>query len=112
MFSAVQRFGLPADVDWNGHMDLDGWGWVLMTLGMIAFWGLVIFGVVWVVRELGGRPRASVSGAAAEGMTDPDPGAILDRRLAEGDISIEEHRERRRALASPPGASEPGAGSS
>lgn len=105
MLSAPTSFKMFADVDWNGHMDLNGGGWVLMTLGMIAFWGLLIFAVVWVVRETGrGSASTAVPGADAGAQ---EPAAILDRRLAEGDLSVEEHRERRRALSPPPDGPEP-----
>jgi putative membrane protein len=49
----------------------------------------VIVGVVWVVRELtGGRGER-------ERETPVD---VLQRRLAEGDISVEEYERRRQAL--------------
>lgn len=86
MLSGAGAVWLPAEIDWDGHMDLDGSGWALMTFGMIAFWGLLIFAVVWIVRELGRRPSGSRSGAGD--VQAPDPAAILDRRLAEGDISL------------------------
>lgn len=76
--------------DLNGHMD--GWGagaWVLMALGMIGFWALVILGIVWLVRTLGGEPARSRAISATE---------VLERRLAEGDISVDEYRQRRDAL--------------
>ena len=76
--------------DFNGHMDWNGGWWIVMALGMILFWGLVIAGIVWVVRELGGSHRHS---AAA-----PDPLALLDHRLADGTITPEEYRERRAIL--------------
>lgn len=97
MSSGISAVWLAADVDWDGHMDLDGWGWVLMTLGMIAFWGLLVFGVVWIARDLGRRPVGSRFNTESE--AGPDPAAVLDRRLAEGDISLEDYRERRRALS-------------
>ena len=71
----------------------------MMTLGMIAFWGLLILLVVWVIRETGRRPAGSASDLAAVRAT--DPAVILERRLAEGDISVEEYRERRGAIAGP-----------
>ena len=79
----------------GGHMDMD-WdlgdgGWIVMMLGMLLFWALVIFGIVWIVRETGrhgGHPPP-----------DHDPVAILDRRFAEGAISPEEYRERRALLS-------------
>lgn len=81
-----------ADIDWDGHMDLDGGWWIVMALGMILFWGLVILGVVWLVRELA-RPRDEHRGTA-----EPDALGILDRRLAAGEISPDEYRERRAVL--------------
>jgi len=76
--------------DFDGHMDVgDGW-WILMVLGMVLFWGLVVAGIVWVVRELGGSRRPAADAA--------DPLALLDRRFAEGTISTDEYRERRAIL--------------
>ncbi len=76
--------------DFSMHMD--GWSagsWVLMVVGMALFWGLVIVGVVWLVRSLGeGGSRRPL-----------DARELLERRLAEGDISVEEYRERREALS-------------
>ena len=83
---------LLADVDWDGHMDLDGGWWIVMGLGMILFWGLVILGIVWLVREFA-RPREERAATR-----DSDALAILDRRLAAGEISPEEYRDRRAVL--------------
>ncbi len=84
---------LLADTDF-GHMGNWGAGWwILMTIGMVAFWGLVILGIVWVVRELaGGRGHARASESALD---------ILDRRLAAGEITPEEYRERYATLTRP-----------
>lgn len=79
-----------ADMGWGDHMGDWGAGWwILMTVGMVAFWGLVIFGVVWLVRSLG--PGQHPHGG---------PGAheILDQRFARGEISPDEYRERREHL--------------
>jgi putative membrane protein len=82
----------PADADADfGHMDLDGGWWIVMGLGMVLFWGLIIVGIVWLVRELGGTSRGSHRA--------PDPLATLDHRLAAGEISPEEYRERREILS-------------
>ena len=71
-----------------------GTGWmIVMMLGMIVFWGVVILGVVWLLREAIGRREQAPSG---------DPLGILDRRLAEGQISVEEYEERRRVLGARP----------
>lgn len=84
---------LVADIDVDGHMDWDGGWWIVMVLGMILFWGLVIFGAVWLVRELGSHRSGEDHGAES------DPLAILDRRLAEGSISAEEYSQRRQILS-------------
>lgn len=77
---------LLADSDWH-HMDLDGGWWVVMVIGMAIFWGMVILGGIWLVRELVHRRGH-----------EPNPLELLDRRLAEGAISPEEYRERRAIL--------------
>jgi putative membrane protein len=86
-----------ADSGWNGHMD--DWGpgwWVVMGVMMIVFWGLVIGGIVWLIRYLPhGRQREA---SALE---------LLERRLALGEISVEEYEERRKALAEGAGETKP-----
>jgi uncharacterized membrane protein len=47
--------------------------------------------VVWLLREGLGRGRCGL---------DADPLEILDRRLAEGHISVEEYEQRRKTLRS------------
>ncbi len=66
-----------------------GW-WLLMMLGMVIFWGAVIYLVVWLVR--GGASQTTPRGENA--------GEILDRRLASGEISVEEYRQRKGVLTS------------
>lgn len=63
---------------------------IVMMLGMVLFWGLVIFAVVWLLREAIGHGRHGRSA---------DPFAILDRRLAEGQISVEEYEQRKKSIA-------------
>jgi putative membrane protein len=74
-----------------------GWGWwVLMTIGMIAFWALLVYAVVWLVR---GRPAAE-----REQASPPEaPDQILKRRLAQGEISIEEYERLHAAIHPRPG---------
>ena len=68
-----------------------GSGWmIVMMLGMVLFWGLVIVGIAWLLREAIGRGRH---------VPNNDPWAILDRRLAEGHISVEEYEQRKKTLA-------------
>lgn len=76
-----------ADVDW-GHMgDWGAGSW----LAMVAFWALIIVLLVGVVREF----------AAPRPLEPPSAVGLLERRLAAGEIGIEEYRERRAALENP-----------
>ena len=77
---------------WGMHDNDVGVGWmIVMMLGMVLFWGLVILGVIWLVREYG-HPSRRAGGPN-------DPLTILDRRFANGEISAKEYEERRRVLA-------------
>ena len=69
----------------NDHMDGDWW-W--MMLAMMAFWAAIAALVFWLVRR--------GPGAAAHRHETADE--ILDRRLAEGSIDVDEHKARRAAL--------------
>lgn len=90
MLSASLSLQLFADT-WGMHDGDIGTGWmIVMMLGMVLFWGLVVVGIVWLLREAIGHGR----GPSA------DPLAILDRRLAEGQISIEEYEQRKKTLSS------------
>lgn len=74
---------------WWMHGD-SGSGWWMggMMIWMVLFWAAVIWGIVRLVRVgLDRQPRGG-----------PDALAILDRRFAEGAISLDEYRERRAAL--------------
>jgi putative membrane protein len=70
--------------------DQGGWGWggwLAMTLTMLAFWGLVAWVVLNVVRQPGGRREPG-----------PDAEEILAQRFARGEIDEDEFRQRREAL--------------
>ena len=67
------------------------WGYGFSWFGalfMVAFWTLVVVGIVWLVRSVGRADGADVSNARR----------ILDERFAAGDLSEEEYEERRRVL--------------
>lgn len=81
---------------WGMHDVGAGW-WILMMALMILFWGLVVAGVVWLVR---GAPESRAPFSA----TRETPLEILDRRLAAGEISPEEYADRRRLLDESPQA--------
>ena len=82
---------------WNNGMGwggMGGGGWVVMTLLMLAFWALVVFGVVALFRN--GRPTSSGPGTTQE----PSAEKVLDERFARGEINAEEYHARRTALDS------------
>lgn len=63
------------------------WGALLMSIGMIAFWGLVIWAAWALLSSLNRRPDSS--------HRPPDARTILDERLARGEIDPEEYRRLR-----------------
>ena len=69
-----------------------GWGgWIVMTLTMLAFWSLVVFGVIVIFR--GDREIRT-----SQGRSERDPMQILDERFARGDIDLDEYHARQEAL--------------
>ncbi|MGW4639039.1 SHOCT domain-containing protein [Sphaerisporangium sp. NPDC004334] len=84
---------------WNGPGM--GWGYGLMILNMVLFWGLVIAVVVLLFRYLARRPGArGGSGPAVPAAED-----VLAQRYARGEIDAEEYHARLQTLrgARPPG---------
>jgi len=68
-----------------------GWGtWLVMTVGMLAFWGLVIWAILALARGPSGGPAPR----------EQTPEQILAERLARGEIDEDEYRRRLAALAS------------
>lgn len=83
---------IPLATSWSMHgNDGMGTGWgIVMIIGMILFWiailtipGLLLFGT------LRGWP----------GHREDKPAEILDRRFAEGAISLEEYEQRKQQLS-------------
>jgi len=71
-----------------------GWGWGWMSLMMVLFWGAVILGIVWLIRgTTQGRSVAAGRPPRTESAIE-----ILDRCLAEGEITEEDYRARRGLL--------------
>ncbi len=66
-----------------------GGGWWMMIL-MVVFWGLIIWGIVAVVRHFNGNRRI--------GYYDNTPIEILKRRYAQGEITREEYEEKKKEL--------------
>lgn len=71
---------------WGGGVHW--WAWMLGFLGMVAFWGLVIWGLWYLVS---GAPRS----AARHQPTPPPAKQVLDERLARGEIGEDEYRRLR-----------------
>lgn len=79
---------------WCGTHTGFGWlGWTLMTVGMIAFWGLIAWAIVALVR--GG------SASGKDAVTRPEE--VLAGRLARGEISTDEYVRARKLLDDGPG---------
>lgn len=78
---------------WWGQ-GMNGWGYALMSVSMVLFWGVVILGIVALVRYLG---RSAQSSGGAGG---PRPSAeqVLAERFARGEIDEPEYTSRRAAL--------------
>ena len=78
---------------WWGQ-GMSGWGYALMSVSMVLFWGLVILGIVVLVRYLA-RSSPSAGGACA-----PRPTAeqVLAERFALGEIDEQEYQSRLAAL--------------
>src|SRR5690242_15084765 len=75
-----------AMMDWSGN-GMSGWGYALMGLSTVLFWGLLVVGIVALVRYSGlaqrGSPHAS-----------PTPEQILADRFARGEIDTDEYHRR------------------
>ena len=71
-----------------------GWaGWLVMTLMMVAFWGLVVWGLVAIFRGTSRSDDRNTGGGRTR-----DPWEILDERFARGEIDVEEYRARQDVL--------------
>ena len=73
---------------WGGGVHW--WGWLLGFVGMVAFWGLIIWAVWYFVTGLSHRPD--------ERQRPGGPRQILDERLARGEIDTEEYRRLRQLI--------------
>ncbi|WP_072687565.1 SHOCT domain-containing protein [Rhodococcus marinonascens] len=67
-------------------------GWVLMVLAMVAFWTLVIFGVMALFRNIRTNPNPTY---VANDTNTRSADTILDERFARGEIDVDEYRIRR-----------------
>lgn len=73
---------------WCGSHAGLGWaGWTLMSVGMVAFWGLIIWAIITLLR-----------GAGSGGGSRRRPTDVLADRLANGDIGVDEYERTRDLL--------------
>lgn len=75
---------------WYGS-EMSGWGYALMTISMILFWGLIITLAVVVGRRLLLEERPP-------GAAPSTPEDVLAMRLARGEIDEDEYESRTAAL--------------
>ncbi|MGH9251773.1 MAG: SHOCT domain-containing protein [Acidimicrobiales bacterium] len=73
---------------WYGD-GMGGWGFALMAVSTVVFWGVLIAGGVAVFRYLNRRP-VNPGG----GETRPMPEQLLAERFARGEIDEDEYRRR------------------
>jgi putative membrane protein len=78
---------------WNDH-NLSAWGWIGMTFGMIAVWGVLITGIVLLVRSL--SPEKGLTPT----VPPRTPEQLLAERFARGDIDAAEYHDRLDTLQS------------
>jgi putative membrane protein len=93
---------------WYGNAGWPFWEVALMWVGMIAFWGLLIWAVYALITSA--TRRTSPEPRSEEHRGD-DARRILDERLARGEIDAEEYRRLRDVLASGEDRSPAGSGS-
>jgi putative membrane protein len=79
---------------WYGN-GIGGWGYALMAIGMVLFWGAVIFGIAALVRY--GRRDGPQRREQAEPPA-PGPERLLAERFACGEIDEDEYHQRLTSL--------------
>lgn len=82
---------------WWVRDDVAWWGWLVMGFGMLAFWAVVAWVVVTLVR--GRTPSSDVPASSAR--------QILAERFARGEIDEDEYRSRLTTLTDQEGRSGP-----
>jgi uncharacterized membrane protein len=99
----AQTIPLADSDSWGMHGDFGAGWWIVMVAMMLLFIGAIVFAIAWM-----GRASARGWSPPWEGFaTRENPVETLERRFAEGAISVEEYRARREALVN--GAAEPNA---
>lgn len=74
---------------WYGH-GMTGWGYALMAVSTVVFWGLAIFGVLVLARSVGrSSPRRRFLSTGR-----PAPEELLAERFARGEIDDDEYHRK------------------
>lgn len=82
---------------WDGNMG--AWGYILMVVSFILFWGAIIAALVVFARSMSGTGRRNGRGAGFGGPED-----VLAERFARGEIDETEYTARLTALRRARGA--------
>ena len=90
---------------WYGS-GMTGWGYALMTISLVLFWGAVIFGIMALVRYFG-RSGQLAAAPPQSAESAPSPERLLAERFARGEMGEEEYRQRLAVLR---GADQPANG--
>jgi len=72
---------------------MNGWGYALMIISMLAFWGLLIAGVVYLVRQPGSPGPKDIAASVTR-----TPEQFLAARFARGEIDAQEYNDRAAVL--------------
>lgn len=76
-----------------------GWGgWVVMTVMMLVFWGLFVFGGIALWQAT--RRDAAKSPGRPSGDEHGDALRLLDERFARGEVDADDYQQRRELLRS------------
>ena len=72
-------------MDWNGHMTAAGW--ILMIVWTLIIVGLIAGVIYWLTSERSADERSDTS------SREPSAKEILDRRLASGELTVEQYEQ-------------------
>jgi uncharacterized membrane protein len=73
-------------MDWNGHMTAAGW--VLMILWTLIIVGLIAGVIYWLIAARNPAPEVG-----EKRSREPNAKEILDRRLAGGELTVEQYEQ-------------------
>jgi len=73
---------------WYGN-GMNGWGYALMIISMLAFWGLLVTGVVFLFRQPGSAGPNDIALSVTR-----TPEQVLAGRFARGEIDEQEYHGR------------------